>query len=330
MLCRLFGYSWLRTLLAVALFVGCSMPLGSDVTVTNVNQLQGWRTGRRYLGDRLRSNWRLRNLFGGCVLGLLLAFKPNLGCCAAFLFLTWGLNHRWRKLGEHILGLIFGLAAAILTSAKVFGSTDCWHEWIESLRELLVKTACSSSLGNYALANMIEESTGIGVSRALLVILAATGFAVVVRSRRQTVDDHARHPLHEEVLAIGLGVTVMFLSSVLVWLHYYILLVPTGQLYCLRPAVADCRRSACWFRAHGCGLAGPPQAIIGFQTDHGGRLAGNACPVAAWSNRQNSSLQFWHSRVLCAGHPRNLGVESRSGKRKLAAAAIPGELAAVS
>jgi hypothetical protein len=240
-LCRLFAYTWLRTLLAVTLFLGYSMPLRSDVIVTNVNQLQLGGLAL-FLWGQARTDWRLRNLFSGVVLGLLLAFKPNLGLCAAFLFLTWAVNQRWRKLGEHVLGLIFGFTAAIVCSIWAFGSTDCWQEWLASLRELLVDVASSSELGNYALANMIEETAGIRLSKALLVILAATAFAVVVRARRRTSDDDSRDLLHEDMLAISLGVTAMFLSSVLVWLHYYILLIPTA-LYCLRPAEGACRRS---------------------------------------------------------------------------------------
>ncbi len=261
-LCRLFGYSWLRTLLAVTLFVGCNWPLRSDVIVTNVNQLQVGGLALALWGQT-RTNWRLRNLFSGVVLGLLLAFKPNLGLCAAFLFLTWAVNQRWRKLGEHVLGLIFGLSAAVVCSNWAFGSTDCWQEWFASLRELLVEVASSSSLGNYALANLIEETTDIRVSKVLLVILAATAIAVVVRARRRTADDDSRHPLHEDVLAISLGVTAMFLSSVLVWLHYYILLVPTA-LYFLRPAGADRLSPAPRFgRAAAAWLA--TALIIGFQ-----------------------------------------------------------------
>lgn len=232
-LCRVFGYSWTRSLLAVTLFVGCSAPLRSDIIVTNVNQLQFGGLAL-YLWGQSRAEWRLRHLFCGAVLGVLLAFKPNLGLCAAFLFLTWGANRRWSKLGQSLLGMSVALAATFAASARVFGSADCWQEWLSSLRELLVEVSSSSKMGNYAPANLIEELSGRRVSTALLAILGAIAAVVIVRAHRKTAGDDARRPLDEDALAISLGVSVMLLSSALVWLHYLVLLVPTA-IYCLRP-----------------------------------------------------------------------------------------------
>ncbi|MBI3866198.1 MAG: hypothetical protein HY290_30330 [Planctomycetia bacterium] len=243
-LCRVFGYSWARSLLAVTLFIGCSAPLRSDVIVTNVNQLQFGGLAL-YLWSQGQPEWRLRHLFGGGMLGLLLAFKPNLGLCVALLFLTWSVNGRWSKLCEHALGIVVGLASAVAASVWAFGSVDCWSRWLASMRELLVEVTSSSTMGNYSLANLIEELTGRRTSTPLLAVLGAAATAVIVRASKNTAEGDACRPLDEDVLAISLGLAAMLLGSVLVWLHYFVLIVPTA-IYCLRPR--DARH---WIRQGG-------------------------------------------------------------------------------
>ena len=122
---RLAGLSWSAAALLVTLGVGWFAPALSDVRVGNVNRVQlGWLA--LYLG--LASCRRLgggRNVVAGLVLGLGVAFKPNLAFPALTLGLGWMVLGRWRKLFLQVAGAAGG--ACWSRSPCRPGGSDRWR-----------------------------------------------------------------------------------------------------------------------------------------------------------------------------------------------------------
>jgi hypothetical protein len=196
----------------------------SDAKVGNVNQLQ--------IGGLALLVWLRRGepsaigeLISGALLGLLLAFKPNLAPSALLLAVPSLRDRRFAQLGRALLGGLAGVAAAMLVSSVHFGSPGIWTTWFSALREL-ERLQWPMSDGNTALSGFFP---GIGSgTRALIALSSIAMFgAALWRSRIPRLD--------REVLALGLGIAASLLSAGLAWIHYYLLLTLL-IVWLLRPA----------------------------------------------------------------------------------------------
>jgi hypothetical protein len=74
------------------------------------------------------------------------------------------------------------------------------------------------ALGNFALAQIIRDTTGLRVATVLAVAAFAIALGVVLRARA-SAQQH-------DLLLIGLGAVIGLLGSPLVWMHYLVMALP--------------------------------------------------------------------------------------------------------
>ena len=248
-LCLAFGYSGVAALAVTAMLVGTSGALVSDVRTGNVNQVQVGILAAFFL---LRLRWPTPrgDVAAGVLLGALIAFKPDLAPVAGFLVLLWFVDRRFGTLRRVLLGMVAGGLLAVAIGTIAWGSFRLWIDWLGSLAQLASGQYTVAS-GNYSLARVILEWSGVDVSLNLAIGLGATIIAAMVRARSvsqasesvgSTVEGKlgARRPpdpnaaVGREVLTVGAAIALVLMASPLAWLHYFLLLVPL-QIYLLRP-----------------------------------------------------------------------------------------------
>ena len=252
-LCLAFGYSDVGALVVTALLIGTSGALVSDIRTGNVNELQVGVLAA-FLVLRLRWPTPRGDVAAGALLGALIAFKPDLAPVAGFLVLLWFIDRRIGTLRRGLLGMIVGGLLAVAIGTIAWGSFQLWFDWLGSLSQLAAGPYTVAS-GNYSLARVILEWSGVDVSLNLAIGLGATIIAAMVRARspsrrpglirstadggdRQTPDPTAA--FGREVLTVGAAIALVLMASPLAWLHYFVLLVPL-QIYLLRPGDLDGR-----------------------------------------------------------------------------------------
>ncbi|HEV8114064.1 MAG TPA: glycosyltransferase 87 family protein [Planctomycetota bacterium] len=233
LLARLLGFSLTAGLLAVAALLQWFNPFVDDVIAGNVNRLQ-LLVVALFLALECGPRFRGRHVVAGVVLGMLLAFKPNLAAIAAVVVLGWGLAGEWRRAGASLAGQVAGVLAGVVASIAFFGSAAPWSAWLRELPRLMAAgspIAGDAREGNYSLVRLLRDSAGVSfgsVIPALLVL--ATIAALVVGRRRSAAPDPSR-----TVLLVGLGAALSLLSTELAWQHYFVAIVPLA-LFLVRPA----------------------------------------------------------------------------------------------
>lgn len=238
LLCRLLGYGWSATILAVVVLILSFEPFQFQMAVLNVNplQLMSLALFLAILSRPPAIPWR--DLAAGAVLGLSLLYKPNIAPVVALPCLLWLIDRRFARLLRCIAGMLLGGAAAVAISSWQFGTHRCWLDWLQAIRSLEGQKIISVAEGNYTLAQWVSEHTSISpstVSFALVLVLLPACLFAMWRSRPAA----AQQPdLHRTVLAVGLGATLALLVAPLSWVHYYIFNVPL-ILYLLRPRPLD-------------------------------------------------------------------------------------------
>ena len=233
-----------RVLLLFTLAAAWFAPTISDFRVGNVNRVQ---LGLLALSLGLSAWGRLpaRNVWGGVVLGLAVAFKPNLAFPALTLGLGWMALGRWRKLGAQVAGALAGAAVAVVLSSLWFGSAGAWSWWLGEVGKLLAEYDHSVALGNVALMRVLVDTTGFSSTATLLVLFSAL-FAAGLWIRRRAAAGPGLGPRDEAIEdvtlgALGLGLSL--LTTQLAWLHYEVLALPLGVLV-LRPGARPAVRLA--------------------------------------------------------------------------------------
>jgi hypothetical protein len=216
--------SWAVLLGAMVFVLEWTEPTFSDASVGNVSRLQIAAIALlMFLADapaRDRSN-----LSGGVLLGLALAFKPTFVFVAILLFSSRLLRRRWRALGLGVLGVVLGLAGAVLLSG-VFFPPAAWTTWVRTV-ESLPPEIVTLALGNYSLIRLCLGDAASAASWLVATALLAAVVFVLVK--------HGGHP-GEERLVLGLGCLILILSSPLVWTHYFVLALPLAILCLPGPA----------------------------------------------------------------------------------------------
>lgn len=245
--CWLLRFQVVSTLLALVLFSSTFAPLLADLRVANVNQVQLlgiagylWCIARGQL-------W-----MAGAVLGLAIAFKPNIALVFLFTVVLGVVDRDVARRRGVFLGGLLAAAAGMLVSTAYFGNTAIWASFAEGLRRTTDLTYPLEN-GNFSMSALLHAWFGIKAAWAIGLTLVLVLTALVVRSRRDRPEDPAPdRDLHEAFAIVGAGCAVMLLSSNLAWLHYYVLLIPLA-LYLIRPVPdADPARSR---RVMGAGAA---------------------------------------------------------------------------
>jgi hypothetical protein len=222
-LCHLFELSLAETMIMICLLTWLSGSYIADIRVGNVNQiLIGLLT--LFLWLKHRSQFVLRNIFGGFVLGFAVIFKPTISIAAVLLVAVWLIDKQYKTILRQSFGFCLSACASLLITGYYFRSLQCWTEWLG-----IIKTMDSWNIpiymGNQSLSRLILEWNGKDVSMILLIGLLIITIVVAWfgRSRSSAKTDA---DFHRESLAVGMGCVIMLLASNLAWLHYYILAAP--------------------------------------------------------------------------------------------------------
>ena len=242
-LCHLFGYSRVRSLVALILVLLAYEPLYSDMRVANVNRLQLLVVGL-FLWNHSRSPSTPRDLVGGFLLGFLALFKPNLVIAVGAAGACWLFDHRLRTLRDQLFGsALFAMLAGGI-SVGMFGRLGVWLDWyryVDAMRQGWISVA----KGNLAPAAVLTEFFGVEPALLLAFALAAATAAALyltrVRDREPArsvlrpgslVDD--RGQVDRTALALAAGCLAFLLGARLAWMHYYTAALP-AILIALRP-----------------------------------------------------------------------------------------------
>jgi glycosyl transferase family 87 len=220
-LCRTLRLPSIPMLAALALLLEME-PRRSDARVGNVNQIQLALVALfLWLQSRRRRRWM--DLTSGAVLGIALAFKPNVAAVALLLGASWLFRRRLEKLGLVGLGTAAGAALAVAVSSAAMGGIRIWQSWLAAVRNL-PDSIIPVSLGNVAPAMLLKEHWGVEAGSLLAAGLALLTLVFLWRARstaRSQEEDSA-----QAVLIAGLGAALVLLAARLVWLHYLWLAVP--------------------------------------------------------------------------------------------------------
>ena len=226
-LSRLLNHSWVTAFGAIAIFSAWFQPLTSEMRVGNVNSVQ-LAALAAYLWVVVRMRWRYRDILGGALIGIAVAFKPNFVFIAGFLAVDKILNGRIRQLLLQAAGAAGGGIIAIIIAAASFRSLHCWADWFSTVR-LLPNEIITIELGNYAPARIFDEWLGINVMIPLAVIFGGLAVAGVWMRRRDLSHESGLLPASDafpEAVVLSTGGLLLVLVSRLTWLHYYMFTIP--------------------------------------------------------------------------------------------------------
>lgn len=243
-LCRLLGYSRLETLAVIALFTGWFEPFFCELRVLNVNLLQlGLLAMLCWIMSNQRYEWL--DISIGFVVGLLVMFKLNTLFVGVMLFFWYAFH---RLLGK-VLRMAAGAFASILffgaISAWFFGSVDPWVDWVGSLASL-PDEIITPRHGNYSLTIIIADLTGVDLSMVMLplfFLFSVIFLWTICNDQRSNHDAVARED--NGIMIVGLGCLIYLIGARLVWLHYYLLSIPSIlsllRLYAISPSTGSRR-----------------------------------------------------------------------------------------
>jgi len=226
-LSRLLNHSWGTTFGAIAIFSGWFQPFTYEMGVGNVNSLQ-FAALAAYLWVVARMRWRYRDILGGALIGLAVAFKPNFAFIAALLAVDKILNSRIRRLLLQATGAAGGGIVAIVIAAACFGSLHCWTDWLSAVKSL-PNEIITVKLGNFAPARIFDEWLGINAMVPLAVIFGGLAVTGIWLRRRDLSDESRLLPASDafpEAVVLSTGCLLLVLVPRLAWLHYYLFTIP--------------------------------------------------------------------------------------------------------
>ncbi|MBI3450519.1 MAG: DUF2029 domain-containing protein [Acidobacteria bacterium] len=225
------GYSAEGALAFLAFVVWAFTPLRNDLFDGNVNGIQ-LALLTLYLFLQRRAGSVAVSLAAGAVLGLAVAFKPNLAFVPVALAILWIANGRYGHLLVRAAGAAGGVVVAVLASALLFGTPSPWIAWLRTLSQLERRFDLGVSWGNFGGARLLKEAFGVDASPILFAgVLAILALAVWMGRERRPA---GKGGFDAEFLMVGVGPLVPILASGLAWPHYLVLALPLG-LYLLRP-----------------------------------------------------------------------------------------------
>ncbi len=225
-------FTW--TLVLLSIVAVHFEPLRSDAAVGNINQLQlAAVVGASLLvspGRRLAAS-----AAAGALLGIATMLKLNVLLSPAFLLIGLWLDGRRRSAGAFLAGLVGSALAAFVASAAFFGDRGCWLAWREALPSLLA-ARYGLDIGNFGLAALIYQLTGLDVSKAILATLLLSFAYALWRSRRRIPGVPVEAGAGRDSLLLGgLGCGFMILSGPYVLFHYFVLAIPLAAAVSFRP-----------------------------------------------------------------------------------------------
>jgi len=217
-------------LMSLIVFTFLFEPARADLWVGNINQIQLAGLGL-FCWFQRRTSIAPLHFVGALILGLTILLKP-VPVFVAPLWLGWLFSRRQtRQLVINLLGLTGAVIVAMGLSAWFIGNGVCWRDWLVALARLMYEVS-PPSLGNYALANLLQAGLHIHAWIILFFVFFTPILIAVWRSRCTT--EIEADGATAAILISGLGCLVYMLSQPLVWAHYYTLCIP-ALLAAFRP-----------------------------------------------------------------------------------------------
>ena len=213
LICRRVGVSWPSTLFLVAALLLWYRGFEADLRVGNVNSLQ-----LLIIGAMLWSP----PVLAGVLLGLLVAFKPNLILIALLLAFA----RPWKRLRLEIAGGAIGVGIAIIAAAINYRSFGVWLQWIGAANQFWHRLQTRAER-NVAPALPLFQQYGTWVSYVIAALLVAIVCLGVVRaSSRASKGAPEARTTPDDALIVGLAIVIYLISAPVVWLHYMVLVLP--------------------------------------------------------------------------------------------------------
>jgi hypothetical protein len=232
--CRRMNYPWAMAVVILAVLCIWFDPLASDLYVGNVNCLQLGALAI-YLLVVTKMRQRFRDFVGGAILGLLLAFKPNLVFVVVVLVAHWIISGDFRRLWLHAFGGMVATALAIFFAAAIFHNFQCWSEWLSALRTLSNKNVISIQNGNCSPVEIIYEQFHINLALPFAIVFAL--FIIWRLWNRRHALPRAAINESAEVFVLAMGCLLTVIASRLTWFHYYVLTIPAFIFLLQSPGV---------------------------------------------------------------------------------------------
>lgn len=215
--------------------LGWCPPLTADLQVANINTIQliplvisAWAAGHGHLRT------------AGIAVGIGIALKPNtLGVVAVYCAILTS-QRQLALLSAYVGGVLGGFVVAIAWSASYLGMTSVWWQYAARVIDTMGPSEYPLKVGNYGLAALLYHATGVRMSTgAGIVVLCLVGVwssvcALGANNAIQLYQSRRPTPVDDAWISVGVGCIVMLVTSQLVWIHYYVLLLPFA-LYLMSP-----------------------------------------------------------------------------------------------
>jgi hypothetical protein len=228
---RLLRMPLLATLALASFILVFFAPLLSDARVGNVNQIQLFLLVLMLWTQTHRSpNW---SLLSGVIMGLSVAFKPNLAG-VVLLLLAYAATRSELRLFRYLFGgIMAGGLLALAVSFYICKSLIGWPEWLVAIVNLLADFPgwYTAPMGNNSVTLMLKHRTGADLSLLFAGLTLGAPVAVILLSRNR------RFLAESGALLASMGALSFLLFSKLVWLHYELLSLP-AVFTLLRPGAA--------------------------------------------------------------------------------------------
>jgi hypothetical protein len=202
--------AWIRLDAALFLLAGLLLwyrGFEADLRVGNVNSLQLLAIGAAR---------RAPPAVAGAIVGLLVAFKPNLILLPLLLAVARIASGKGPRLRLELFGGIAGVLVAVVAAAIRYGSFAIWLQWLARANEFYHRLPTRTERNVTPLLALFQQH---GAWPSYVVALLLTLVAAIAIWRGKNRDD---------VLIAGVAVMIYLLSATVVWLHYMVLVIPVA------------------------------------------------------------------------------------------------------
>jgi hypothetical protein len=215
LLCRSVRLSWAASLFLLAALLLWYRGFEADLRVGNVNSIQlAVMAVFVWLSERARSSASAtRAGLPWFVLGLLIAFKPNLLLVPLFFVVARLTRREQRRLAIELAYGAAGVATAVVVAAVTYGPR-VWLQWVSAANAFYHRLPTRMER-NVTPALSWFHQYGEWLSYVLAIALVLVVCVAIARSKKD-----------DPPLLAGLGIAIYLLAANVVWLHYMVLVVP--------------------------------------------------------------------------------------------------------
>jgi len=234
---NLLRFPLIATSLLILFAVTDYAPVLSDIRMGNVNDIQLLAVVLFILLTA-----RARPLLAGLVIGAVTMFKPTTAIVLVLSVVVGFADRDFRHLLRMLAGALIAAAGAFAASVAFFRGPTVWVNFLNSLHGTLGGVSYPLQHGNFSLPVLLFGATSGRSAVIPLAFVAAFSWLLFATRRSadtelpatQTSETEEERRMHTAFAVGGGGCAIMLLSSPLVWVHYYILLLPLS-LYVMRP-----------------------------------------------------------------------------------------------